>query len=166
VPEYLSHNPGLPHQLGCDRLHDRYEWRHWVQVCWFRQGSISSPIVVSTTDLSAGGIGLLCPNMVHPGTVGVVMLVDAQYHAHLRYIQVMHCRYLIGSMSHLIGGQWIPEPMDIPNMEIELTGEGPRLSIGQPLSRRDLGRRRRAAAAARANAMRSSGGWGRNHVNG
>lgn len=141
-----SEPSGSPRWLGCDRVHDRYEWRHWVQVCWFRQASICAPIVVSTTDLSAGGIGLLCPNMVHPGTVGAVLLVDARHRAHLRYIEVMHCRYLLGSMSHLVGARWIPEPLGMPNMEIEMTAEGPRLSIGQPLTRRDLGRQRRAAS--------------------
>lgn len=142
----MSGRPGSPRLLGCDRLHDRYEWRHWVQVCWVRQSSIVAPIVVTTTDLSAGGIGLLCPNMVHPGTVGAVLLVDARHQAHLRYVEVMHCRYLLGSMSHLIGARWIPEPLGMPNMEIEMTADGPRLSIGQPLTRRDLSRQRRASA--------------------
>ena len=123
--------------------------RHRVQVCWVQQTSISNPLEVYTTDLSAGGIGLLCPNMVYPGTIGVLLLVDARNRVHLRYTEVMHCRYLIGSMAHLIGGRWIAEPMHVPNIEVEMTSFGPKLSLGQPLSRQDLHRRRRAAAVAR-----------------
>lgn len=144
----LAHNLGaLPHLVGCDRRHDRYEWRHWVQVCWLQPTGLSKPITISTTDLSAGGIGLLCPNMVYPDTLGVVLLVDAQDRTALRYVEVMHCRYLIGSMLHLVGARWVSEPMGMPNMEVEMTPDGPRLAVGQPRSRRDLSRRRRAAGA-------------------
>lgn len=121
-----------------DRLHDRYEWRHWVHVSWVRDSMIGRPVVVGTTDLSAGGIGLICPNMIHPGSIGLVMFVGADRQLKLHYAKVVHCRYLMGSMSHLIGAQWIGEPAGLPEVKAEMTPDGPRLIVGLLRARRDV----------------------------
>lgn len=129
--------------LGCDRAHERYEWNHWVHVSWVQNSMIGEPVVVGTADLSAGGIGMICPNMIHPGSIGLVMFLGADRQLKLHYVQVVHCRYLIGSMAHLVGAKWIGEPAGLPEVKAEMTPDGPKLSVGLLRSRRDVCRLRR-----------------------
>lgn len=139
-------SPDPPGHLGCDRKHERYEWNHWIHVCWIRNFMLGQPMVAGTADLSAGGIGLICPNMVHAGSLGLAMLIGAEQRVKLYYIEVVHCRYMMGSMSHLVGARWIPEPPEMPEVRAEMTPDGPRLIVGQPRSPRDARMRRCAAA--------------------
>lgn len=128
---------------GCERVHDRYEWDHWVHVCWVRRSFISEPLVVGTADLSAGGIGLLCPNLVYPGTVGLVLLVGREQRLKLNFIEIVHCRYLVGSMLHLVGARWIRKPPGLGHVRGEMTATGPRIVAGPSGDQRSSWRRRR-----------------------
>jgi len=147
VEQFWSEKPpGSIGGFGSDRAHDRYKWNHWVHLCWIRNATFGDPVVVGTADLSAGGIGLICPNMVHAGAIGLVMLVGAKQRVKLRYIEVIHCRYLTTSMSHHVGARWIPEPAGMPEVRAEMTPDGPRIIVGQPRSSRETRMRCHAAA--------------------
>lgn len=104
------------------------------------------PVVVGTADLSAGGIGLICPHMVHSGSIGLVILVGAEQRIKLRYVEVVHCRYLTGSMSHLVGARWIPEPAGMPEVRAEMSSDGLRIVVGPPRSPVNARPKQRAAA--------------------
>ena len=129
-----------------DRAYERHDWKHWVHVCWIRDSTIGDPLVVATTDLSAGGVGLICPNMVHAGAIGLVMLMGAQPQVMVRYIVVRHCRYMMDVMSHLVGARWIPQPAGMPEVRAEMRANGPCIVVGPSRHPRDARTRRRAAA--------------------
>ena len=109
---------------GDGRKYGRYAWRTDVQICWTTVGLTCTPLWVRATDISSGGCGFLCKNMVHARTRGVVLLQPPGKEPTLRPFEVIHCRYHTELKAHHVGVRWIPEPLEKPPVEIKTTAEG------------------------------------------
>ena len=107
----------------------RYAWKTTVQVLWLEEHIYGSSVSMKTMDLSAGGIGLLSSSWVHLQRFGAVLLTDRPGHHSIRWIEVMHGRYVPEKKAHVIGCRWVPMPEDAPPVRVVDTPSGPRLEF-------------------------------------
>jgi len=107
----------------------RHEWKTSVQVLWLEEHVYGSSVAMRTMDLSAGGIALLSSSWVHLNRFGAVLLTDRPEHRCIRWIEVMHGRYVPEKKAHVIGCRWIQTPENAPPVRIVETSTGPRLEF-------------------------------------
>ncbi len=118
------------------RRFSRYPWKTTVQVLWLEDHVYGSSMPMRTMDLSAGGIALLSASWVHLHRFGAILLTNGPGQYSIRWVEVMHGRYVSEKKAHVIGCRWVPAPESAPTVRVVETTSGPRLEFEtEPLSR-------------------------------
>ncbi|MCL4195991.1 MAG: hypothetical protein KJZ69_00745 [Phycisphaerales bacterium] len=107
----------------------RYAWKTTVQVLWLEEHVYGSSVPMRTMDLSAGGIALLSASWVHLHRFGAVLLTNGPGQHSIRWLEVMHGRYVTEKKAHVIGCRWIPAPENAPPVRVVEAPGGPRLEF-------------------------------------
>lgn len=121
-----------------NRRFDRFDWKRSVQILWLDEHARGVSMILRTEDLSAGGIGLLSPSWVHLGRCGAVLLTDRPGHHSIRWLQVLHGRYVSERKIHVIGCKWIPTPENAPPIRIVEAAIRPQLEFDTDLSAKSI----------------------------
>lgn len=115
------------------RKYDRFDWKTRVQVLWIDEHGRGTSVIMRTQDLSAGGIALLSSSWVNIKRCGAVLLLDGPNHRSVRWIEVLHGRYVPDRKAHVIGCRWIATPENAPPVRINETASGPRIEFDTDL---------------------------------
>ncbi len=112
----------------------RFDWRTQIPVLWLEAHGRGTCVAMRTEDLSAGGIALLSSSWIHPGRCAAVLLVNRRGHRSIRWVEVLHGRYVSERKAHVIGCKWIPAPENAPPIRIVESAAGPQLEFDTDLS--------------------------------
>ncbi|MBL0922182.1 MAG: PilZ domain-containing protein [Phycisphaerales bacterium] len=94
------------------RAHDRRPYHVDVPVVWLGPLRQSDRVQsVRASDVSVGGVRLLCRHMLYPGSTGVIQLARADGTLVLVAVEVLHTSY-VGDMMYASGCRFIPVPED------------------------------------------------------
>ncbi len=115
------------------RRHDRFDWKTRVQVLWLDEHGRGTLVMLRTQDLSAGGVALLSSPWIHSGRCGAVLLSEGSAGHTVRWIEVLHGRYVPERKAHVIGCRWIAPPENAPSVKVLQTPSGMRLEFDSDL---------------------------------
>jgi len=115
------------------RRFDRFAWKTQVQVLWLEEHGRGTSVTLRTDDLSAGGMALLSSSWIYPGRRGAVLLAGHPGQPSIRWVEVLHGRYVSERKAHVIGCKWIPTPENAPPVRITESSTGPQLEFDTDL---------------------------------